>query len=95
MFVYSKPFQSTPDSGEQSWLNIIITFCTTWSTQMFAGNVGAYLSEDKAPGLTHKHQARLEKLDSDKHSGILRKLVNYSRKTFITLGPWTGYSLTF
>jgi hypothetical protein len=33
-------------------------------------------------GLTHKHSTRLERLDRDKHSSLLRKSVNYSRKKF-------------
>jgi hypothetical protein len=53
---------------------------------MFASKVGAYMSESPfrcstlgwAPGLTHKHYTRLEKLARDKH--LLRKSVNYGQK---------------
>ncbi len=41
----------------------------------------------KAPGLTHKHQTKLERLASDKHSSLLRKSVNYGRKKFYGLAP--------
>jgi hypothetical protein len=37
--------------------------------------------------LTHKHYIRLEKPIRDKHSSLLRTLLNYSRKKFITLCP--------
>ncbi len=37
-------------------------------------------------GLTHKHYTRLERLVKDKRSSLLRKVVNYGRKSFITLG---------
>ncbi len=36
--------------------------------------------------LTHKHQTKLENLASDKHSSLLQVLVNYGRKSFMTLG---------
>jgi len=36
-------------------------------------------------GLTHKHEARLEKLDSDKNSSLLQTLVNYGRKMFCNI----------
>ncbi len=41
------------------------------------------------PGLTHKHQIRLEKLVKDKYTSLLQKIVNYGLKKFITLalGP--------
>ncbi len=38
-------------------------------------------------GLTHKHKTKWEKLAMDKHSGLLRIFVNYSRNFFITFGP--------
>ena len=47
---------------------------------MFAGKAAAYPSE--APGLTHTHYTRLERLRRDKHSCLLRKFVNYGRKKF-------------
>ena len=58
---------------------------------MFVDKARGYLSEalfrcstlGYAPGLTHKHQTRLERLAKDKHSGLLQKSVNYSRKSFI------------
>jgi hypothetical protein len=37
-------------------------------------------------GLTHKHEARPEELARDKHSSLLRKLVNYDRKKFYDIG---------
>ncbi len=36
----------------------------------------------QAPGLTHKHQTRLESLDRDKHSSLLLTFVNYGCKKF-------------
>jgi hypothetical protein len=61
---------------------------------MFARYMGAYSSETTftcstlgyATGLTHKHQTRLERLAKDKHSSLLRTLVNYGRKTFYNIG---------
>jgi hypothetical protein len=41
-----------------------------------------------APGLTRKHKTRLERLAWDKHSSLLRKLVNYGRKKFYRIGPY-------
>jgi hypothetical protein len=57
--------------------------------------VGAYPSEapfvcstpEEGPGLAHKHRNRPERLASDKHSGLLRILVNYGRETFYNSGP--------
>ncbi len=37
-----------------------------------------------APGLTHKHNSRLERSARDKHSSLLRTFVNYGRNSFIT-----------
>ncbi len=62
---------------------------------MFAGKAGAYTSEVPfrcstlgwAPGFTHKHQTRLERLAKDKHSSLLRKSVNYGRIFFIVEEP--------
>ncbi len=34
----------------------------------------------QAPGLTHKHQTRLERLAKDKHSTLFKKFVTYGRK---------------
>jgi hypothetical protein len=56
--------------------------------------VGAYLSETTlrcstlgyVSGLTHKHQTRLERFAKDRHSCLLRTLVNYGRKTFYNIG---------
>jgi hypothetical protein len=64
MFVPGKPFQPSV---------------------MFVSKTGSYPSEvpfkcstlGLAPGLTHKHYTRLEKLARDKHSSLLRKSVNY------------------
>ncbi len=41
-----------------------------------------------ASGLSHKHWPRLENLVRGKHSGLLQKLVTYSRKKFYNIGPW-------
>ncbi len=43
-----------------------------------------------APGLTHKHLTRLERLARDKHSSLLRKSANYGCKKFYSTGPWTN-----
>jgi hypothetical protein len=61
---------------------------------MFADKAEAYPSETLfrysslgwAPGLTHRHQTRLEKLAGDKYSSLLRKIINYGQKSFITFG---------
>ncbi len=63
---------------------------------MFAGKAGAYPSEapfrcstlGQVPGLTRKHQTRLERLARDKHSSLIRKSVNYGCKKFYGTGPW-------
>ncbi len=39
-----------------------------------------------APGLTHRHETRLEGLSRDKHSGLLRKYVTYGRKKVYNTG---------
>ncbi len=62
---------------------------------MFVDKAGAYLrgqhmkrcSTWVSSSLTHKHLNRLENLASDKHSSLLRKLVNYGKKTFYNIGP--------
>ncbi len=41
----------------------------------------------KVPGLTHKHQTRLENVASDKLSSLLRKFINYGPKKFYNTGP--------
>jgi hypothetical protein len=38
-------------------------------------------------GLTRKHETRLERLARDKHLSLLRKSVNYGRKSFIVQAP--------
>jgi len=45
--------------------------CSTW--------VGSSLS--------YKHKARLERFARDKHSSLLRKLVNYGHKKFYNIWP--------
>ena len=40
-----------------------------------------------APGLARKHLTCLERPAGDKHSSLLQKLVNYGRKSFVTLCP--------
>ncbi len=47
-----------------------------------------YSTLGQAPGLTHKHQPMLERLAGDKHSSLLRKSINYGRKTFHSTSPW-------
>jgi hypothetical protein len=62
---------------------------------MFVGEARFYPSETSfrystlgwAPGLTHKHKTRLERLGRDKHYSLLQKSVNYGQKSFITLAP--------
>ncbi len=44
-------------------------------------------------GLTCKHYTRLEKFASDKHSSLLRKFVNYGRKKFYNIDPWSQSAL--
>ncbi len=38
----------------------------------------------RAPGLTDKHNSRLERSARDKHSSLLQTIVNYGRNSFIT-----------
>jgi len=55
---------------------------------MFAGKAKAYPSEAPfrfstlgyAPGLSHKHKTRLERLARDKRSSLSRKVVIYGSK---------------
>jgi hypothetical protein len=57
---------------------------------MFAGKSRAYPNEAPlrlAPGLTHKHYTRLERLARIKHSSLLRKFVYYDRKKFYKIEP--------
>jgi hypothetical protein len=42
--------------------------------------------------LTCKHYARMERLARDKHSSLLRKIINYGRKSFIRLVEGTDQS---
>ena len=42
-----------------------------------------------APGLALKQKPRLERLARGKHSSLLRKYVNYGRKKFYNIGPWS------
>jgi hypothetical protein len=52
---------------------------------LFVGEAGAYpceapfrcLTLGYPPGLTHKHQTRLERLAREKHFSLLQKSVNY------------------
>ena len=52
-----------------------------------ARKVGVYPIE-APPGLTHKHQTKLERFARDKHSSLLYTLINYWRKMFYNIGPW-------
>jgi hypothetical protein len=45
--------------------------------------------------LTLKHQTRLERLARDKHSSLLRKIVNYGRKSFIRFAPDDVQKISF
>ncbi len=63
--------------------------------------VGAYPGEAPfrcstlgyAPGLTHKHQSRQERLARDKQSSLIRKSVDYDRKKFYSTGPLRAFEL--
>ncbi len=48
-----------------------------------------------APGLTCKHQIRLESPARDKHSSLLDTFVNYVRKKFYNIGLWVLYYKLF
>ncbi len=39
--------------------------------------------------LTHNYFTRLKKFSDDKHSSLLRTFVNYGRKKFCSIGPWS------
>ncbi len=43
---------------------------------------------EKAPGLTHKHYTRPERLAGDKHFSSLLTFVNYGCKKLYNIGPW-------
>ncbi len=43
----------------------------------------------QAPGLTHQHQTRLERLAKEKRSSLLRKVVTYRRKKFYNIVTWS------
>ncbi len=67
------------------------------SSLMF-GSEARSLPQSGAPGrcliwvgsiLTHKHQIGLKRFARDKHSSLLRKSINYSRKMFYSTGPWS------
>ncbi len=68
--------------------------------QMFVVKAAAYPSEapfrcstlGSAPGLTRKHWTWLERPARNKHTSLLRKIVNYGRKTFYN--PWDLYHKT-
>ncbi len=65
------------------------------SSVMFQGKAGAYPIEasfmcstlGQAPGFTHKHYNRFGMLNSDKHSSLLHKSVNYGRKKVDNIEP--------
>ncbi len=49
-----------------------------------------------APGFTHRHYTRLEKLSVDKHISLLQAFLNYGRKkSFKNIGPRGLYHKTF
>ncbi len=65
-----------------------------YSSLVFVGKAMS-LPQNGAPeyvdsGLTHKHLSMLEMLARGKNSSLLRTHVNYSRKTFCNIGPWSG-----
>jgi hypothetical protein len=41
----------------------------------------------RLPAHTRKRYTRLERLARDKHSSLLRTLINYGRKKFYNIGP--------
>jgi hypothetical protein len=41
-------------------------------------------------GLTYKHWTRLERLGKDKHSSLLHNFLNYCRKKFYDIEPWSN-----
>jgi hypothetical protein len=43
-----------------------------------------------APGLTHKHKTRLERLARDKHTSFLHTVINYGRRKFYKIGLWSS-----
>jgi len=49
-------------------------------------SIGIFSTLGQAPGFTHKHQARFERLARDKHSRLLWKVVTYGRKKFYSIG---------
>ncbi len=62
---------------------------------ILVGKEGTYLSEEpfscstlhSTLGLTHKHETRLEKPGSNKHSDVLQISVNDVRKKFYKIEP--------
>ncbi len=45
-----------------------------------------YSTLGQAPGITHKHLNRLDRLARDKHFSLIDTIVNYSYKTFNNTG---------
>ncbi len=50
-------------------------------------------TQEKAPGLAHKHQNRLSMFAKDKHFSLLRESVNYGQKMFYNIGPWMHWNV--
>ncbi len=65
--------------GPFQWGQIIFLGCYLSVAPLRCSTLG------QAPGLTHKHQTRLEKLDRHKHSSLFKKSVNQGQKSFIKL----------
>jgi hypothetical protein len=84
IFVPGKPFQPSlmfvGNGKAKSLLLRRASFrCSTWVRS----------------NLSHKHQARLEGLATDKRSSLLRTLINYGHRKFCTNGNHCQPSLTF
>ncbi len=78
MFVLGKPFKPS------------LIFVGEARSLPLSGAPERYFTQ-VASGLSCKHQTRLERLAMDKHSSLLRKSVNYGRKSFIVQPPGVFY----
>jgi hypothetical protein len=48
-----------------------------------------------APGITHKHYTRLERLAKDKRSSLLQIFLTYGYKKFYNIVPWNLFFKAF
>jgi hypothetical protein len=55
---------------------------------MFAGKAAPSHHTRVGSWLNHNNLRRLERLDRGKHSSLIRKSINYSRKMLYDIGPW-------